>query len=500
MSMTPEQAYAEALRRYQSGEPEATLQVTISLARALPGNPSCRMLHGLALALADRPVEARDELEAALSIIEATPELNTEQRGTHQRVMVELAFVLADLRQTDRALELSERATQTDDASSGAAAAHARALLGAGRASEAAEVVRPWLIGDASEADPVLAAARVALEGEGSGLAPADVIEHIEPLVKQVGHPTRVLRQLLRALADLLHAEGRCPDAFVAYRRAANLAVMEFDQKQYADAVRSIMTHWTGDVLAKIKRADVADESPVFVVGLAGAGADSIGRILRAHPRGDWAGRTRAIGQMAERFLDAKNHAGVPVIASPTTVRSKACEQGAEIYLRRARKRVLNPDADRIADTQHDNAPVLGLTALMFPGARIVCVRRDPAEACIQAYCRESSTSDPYTGDPVTLATHAHGTSRLLDHWREHLARGPLATPWLDVDHARLLAEPEAVAREVIEFTGLGWDDACADAARREAKQRVLGVDQYARHFKQLLGALGPLAGAHTPG
>lgn len=500
MSMTPEQAYAEALRRYQAGEPEGALQVTLSLARAMPRNPACRMLHGVALALAARPVEARDELETALGIIEAAPELSPEQRGTHQRVMVELTYALADLGESDRALELSQRALDTDNASTGAAGARIRALLSAGRASEAAEVARPWLLGEATETEPVLAAARVALESEGSGLTPADLIEHVEPLVKQVGHPTRVLRELLRALGDLLHAEGRHTDAFVAYRRAANLAVVRFDQKKYAEAVRSILAHWTGDVLGKVKRPAVEDESAVFVVGLAGAGADAIGRTLRAHPKGDWAGRTRAIAQMAERFLDAKNLEGVPVIESPTTVRSKACEQAAGIYLKRVRKRVLDAAADRIADTAHDNTPVLGLAALMLPGARVVCVRRDPAEACIQAYCRESSSADPYTCDPMTLATHAHGTSRLLDHWREHLHGGPVATAWLDVDHARLTAEPEAVAREVIEFVGLEWDDACAEAARREARARTLGVGDYAKHFKSLLGALGPLAGAHAAG
>lgn len=496
--MNAEQAYGEALRRYQAGEGEGALQVTIPLVRALPGHPGCRMLHGLALALEGRLPEAKAELESALGTIEAAPELPPEKRGTLVRLMIDLSYVGADLGLAEGALELADRAAEQDETSGGPAAAQARALVAAGRPDEAADKIRPWLLEDATEPDPALAAAAVALAG--SPLTPAEVIPHLEPLVKQVGHPTRVLRELLRALGELLDAEGRQTDAFVAFRRATNLSVVEFEQKAYADAVRTILSKWDGGTLAKVKRSSLTDESAVFVVGLAGGGMDSIGRILRGHPRGEWCGRTRAIGQMAQRFLDAKPRAGVPVIDSPLTVRGKACEQAAEIYLKRSRKRVLDETADRIADTQSDNAPVLGLAALMLPGARVICVRRDPAEACIEAYCRESGPSDPHTCDQVTIATHAHGTTRLLDHWREHLHGGPLATPWLDVDFERLRAEPEAVAREVIGFVGLGWNDACAEAAKREAARRVLDTDAYAKHFKQLLGALGPLAGAHSAG
>lgn len=489
MQLTAEQAYREALRLYQAGEPQAALVLTMQLARAARGNPAVRLVHGLALAGCGRAAEAKEEFESSIAVLELGGSDAVESRALLTRGRVELSAVLTQLGLHREAVEMARQGLAADTGNTTAAGALTLALLGAGQAEEAAGVVRPLLIGEATDPDPAVAGARVALES--GALEAGEVIGSVEPIAKQVGHPTRQLRALLRAQGMLLDRLGRHDEAWVALRRAANLSVAEFDAAAMGQAVRTVATNWLAGPMGKVTRPE-AENPGVLVVGLAGSGTDRVGRIIAAHPRGAWAGRTQTLGQLGIRFLGAKEE-GIPLVASPLTVRGKACQQAGEVYAKRLRKRVAQPEAAVIADTSVDNALHLGVAALVVPGLRVIRVVREPVAACLEAYALESTPAMPYACDPVVAAGHAHATTRLLDHWKQELGDGALGVTWLDVGFERLVGEPEAVAREVLAFVGLEWDPACGEAARREAQRPTLDPGHYRGHIKAMVNALGPL-------
>ena len=44
--------------------------------------------------------------------------------------------------------------------------------------------------------------------------------------------------------------------------------------------------------------------------------------------------------------------------------------------------------------------------------------------------------------------------------------------PWLNVNYAKLVADPEKGTREIIEFCGLDWEEKCATPEKAESDAR----------------------------
>jgi len=88
-----------------------------------------------------------------------------------------------------------------------------------------------------------------------------------------------------------------------------------------------------------------------------------------------------------------------------------------------------------------------------------------------------------------------------MSHW------GSIGSiPMLEVEYESLVADPEDGARRIIEFIGLGWDDACARSHETRRAVSTLSSDQvrkpmytssvgrwrnYEKHIGVLIDALG---------
>jgi hypothetical protein len=127
-------------------------------------------------------------------------------------------------------------------------------------------------------------------------------------------------------------------------------------------------------------------------------------------------------------------------------------------------------------------------------------MRRDPMDVCFSNWKAMFGDSYAYSYELGTLAEHYGQYARLMAHWRTAM---PGAI--LDVDYARLVEAPEAVAREVLAFCGLSYEAGCSDIARNRnpvstissaqvrepIHRRALGEWQrYEAHLRPLRDAL----------
>ena len=90
--------------------------------------------------------------------------------------------------------------------------------------------------------------------------------------------------------------------------------------------------------------------------------------------------------------------------------------------------------------------------------------------------------------------------ARLMEHWRNVLPSSCL----LEINYEELVAAPEPVIRDMIQFCGLEWDDACLrpehnqrvvkTASVWQARQPIYGtsVSRW-RHYEPWLGAFNRL-------
>ncbi|MBS0382299.1 MAG: sulfotransferase, partial [Proteobacteria bacterium] len=78
-----------------------------------------------------------------------------------------------------------------------------------------------------------------------------------------------------------------------------------------------------------------------------------------------------------------------------------------------------------------------------------------------------------YAYDFDSLVAHYRQYRKVMAHW--HAA---LPGEILDVDYARLVREPEAVAREILGRCGLEYEPGCTDLTRNRAPSATLSMPQ----------------------
>jgi hypothetical protein len=109
----------------------------------------------------------------------------------------------------------------------------------------------------------------------------------------------------------------------------------------------------------------------------------------------------------------------------------------------------------------------------MLPGARIVNTRRDPLENCLACFRQSFQRELGFTYDLAEMASFWREYDRLMRFWHQ---RYPGAIH--DVVHERLIAEPEAEIRALLDACGLPFDAACLRFHEVERNVRTASAAQ----------------------
>src|SRR5262249_31836267 len=119
--------------------------------------------------------------------------------------------------------------------------------------------------------------------------------------------------------------------------------------------------------------------------------------------------------------------------------------------------RAVAPDAARITDKMPGNYILAGLIHLVFPNARMIHVRRDPADTCWSCFTHQFAGGWEWSYALAELGRHYRAYEDLMTHWRRVLPAGAM----LDVQYEDLVADFESQARRLLAYCGLDWDDRC---------------------------------------
>jgi len=95
--------------------------------------------------------------------------------------------------------------------------------------------------------------------------------------------------------------------------------------------------------------------------------------------------------------------------------------------------------------------------SLASRGAELVPVKRNPIDSCLSTWTKLFKDDMPHSYDMGELGRYYRRYEALMAHWRDVLPEGVMMT----VRYEDTVDKTEQVARELIEFIGLPWDDAC---------------------------------------
>jgi len=185
-------------------------------------------------------------------------------------------------------------------------------------------------------------------------------------------------------------------------------------------------------------------EVPVVVVGMMRSGTTLVEQILSSHADVLPAGEQRFWALNWQRAFAGENGGFLP---------RRAAQVGRE-YL--GKLVTMYPDAPRITDKMPGNYLVAGLIHFALPNARIIHMRRHPVDTCISIYGTFNRAHVEFAHNRENIVFAYQQYQRLMDHWRSVLP----PSRFLEVDYEQLVSDRLDVARELVKFLGLEWDEA----------------------------------------
>ena len=120
-----------------------------------------------------------------------------------------------------------------------------------------------------------------------------------------------------------------------------------------------------------------------------------------------------------------------------------------------------------VSDKKPDNFKLIGMIKLMFPRARVIHCCRDPLDTCLSLFKNHFSERGPfYSYNQRELGQYYLGYQRLMRHWQSVLPGFVY-----DVSYERLVQDPAAGIRGLLELCRLDFEPACLDF--HESKRSV---------------------------
>jgi tetratricopeptide (TPR) repeat protein len=489
-----------AARYHQAGDLANAAGVYKEALKASPDHPEILAALAEAESGMSQFASARANLRKAVRIRPARAELRAR-----------LAQAELSAGDADAALREADEAIRTDPALPLAAQTKAQILRVMGRRQDAYDLLKPLVDAGEPDAGVRIAFADAAASVEGDARA----VEILEPLADDESQPPQVRIAALYRLAAALDRAGEYDRAFACAQRANEAQPSHWQAEPISRQFTEMIDATPESAIADFRRAKADTTTPVFILGMPRSGTSLVEQILASHPQVFAAGERREISLVAQRLL-SRGSPHDSIARRLANLRQGDVDKEARNYIR-AMKGLVPAERDRvtrITDKMPHNFLHLAVIDAVFPQAHVIHCVRDPRDTCLSCYMLEfHGMMHAYTRDLVALGRFYNDYARLMAHWKR-----VLRVPIMEVRYEDLVAQPERIVPEIVDFVGLPWDDACLRHHETDRAVVTLSAEQarkpiydssvarwkhYERHLQPLIDTLtegGVLEQAETPG
>lgn len=224
-------------------------------------------------------------------------------------------------------------------------------------------------------------------------------------------------------------------------------------------------------------RAEAGDPSPdpVFILGLPRAGSTLLEQILSSHSQIEGTMELPDIPAMAlreAREVGAGKGEWADAVAAMAPER--LAELGAEFLERTRIQR--KTDKPFYIDKLPNNWNYVGLIHLILPNSRIIDARRHPLDCCFSNFRQHFAKGQGFSYSLDHIGRYYADYVRAMDHFDKVLP-GRVHR----VIHEKLLEDPEAEVRALLDYMGLPFEEACLEFHRNERAVRTASSEQVRR-------------------
>ncbi len=215
-----------------------------------------------------------------------------------------------------------------------------------------------------------------------------------------------------------------------------------FNRERFVQTFDAIKQGYSRSLFSSIEEEENPTDRPVFIIGMIRSGTTLVEQLLASHPQIATAGELLFWRDRGRQFIRT----------GPNSMERERLAQDYRECLLSA-----SPDSRYVVDKMPLNFLALGLIHRVFPRAKIIHCRRDPADTCLSIYVTPYGEGPEFAHHPANIRLAYEQYRQLMDHWEEVLPEGLI----LNVDYEELVSDREAASRRMIEFLGLDWDEAC---------------------------------------
>ncbi len=258
--------------------------------------------------------------------------------------------------------------------------------------------------------------------------------------------------------------------AFKNFNIANKLKQAVFDIKDIQKNIDAQISVFSSPFYSRLKKASIRSNRPVFIVAMPRSGTSLVEQILASHPQISGAGELLDINNLA-LSMQQTYRLNYHYPQCLQQIDSPQLDAIAQTYLDCLSN--IDNHSRHVTDKMPGNYIHLGLIQLLFPDARIIHCKRNPLDTCLSCYFQDFSQSHPWIYNLQNTGKVYLEYQRLMQHWKK-----VLDIPIFDVQYEDLVNNQENVSRQMIDFCGLDWDDACLQFHKNERFIWTASYDQ----------------------
>lgn len=261
--------------------------------------------------------------------------------------------------------------------------------------------------------------------------------------------------------------------SFTYLKRACDLQRKhsDYDIDEDTRTIDTIIRSHTTEAL-EAAQPGCDNPEPIFIVGLPRTGTTLVERIIGNHSQVFAAGELQDFAAVLVRAVQGSG--GRQKLTKEDMVRQSLQLDFAKLgaaYIESTRPRTGH--TSRFIDKLPLNYLYCGLIHAALPAAKIICLNRNPMDACFAMYRMMFNSAYPFAYDLDDLGKYYVAWHRLITHWQQTLGDALLV-----IDYERLVENQEEVSRELIRFCELDWEDACREFHMSDAASSTASAVQ----------------------
>jgi len=240
--------------------------------------------------------------------------------------------------------------------------------------------------------------------------------------------------------------------AFSHYRSGNQLARQRepWDRTQFRSWLRSLQDK-AGNLPLSPDPALSHQPRPIFIVSLPRSGSTLVEQVLAAHSQVTAASELPWIPQL---IAEESSRQGTGLSQWITNLQPGDWLGLGQQYLQKCRHWTHSTPV--FTDKLPGNLPYIAAILAMLPQALVIGVRREAMDVCWSCYRQLQMGGSAFLYDFPSLAGYWQDFESHMDFWEQQLPRRVMS-----IQYESLVAEPESVTRQLLEFAGLAFEEAC---------------------------------------